>query len=597
MRTASLLVFATVGLRAQDTGPWIDRIYPLSGQRATEVAVELHGKRLDKAIGARFDTPGIEWVRTTSVSEKKVAGVIRVPASASLGPHIFHLDGAAGPTNSRLFNVTQFAVNLESEPNDTTAKAPEIRLESQSLQGYMTGLVDVDVFAFDARAGERWLFDLRSLEYGSHLECGMRLLDAQGRVVSENDDKDDYDESPLIEHTFASGGRHYLKLDQYRGPQGVSCSQNCGYSLEISRLPRITSMSPLGAGPGAAVRLKLGGSGLAGLTASRMVLARQAEHYRMTYPFTMPIRVTADPPATPAIPGRVSKSSGEGAVVDFTIPGSAPQGLWRVWVESEAGAAAAFNFEILRPGQGLRVSDGVLAKAGQEDRHPVEVRAGKPVRLWTLAAQLGLPLIDTVIDLHDASGKLVASHDDVMTGQGTPVGNPDSSLVYTPKESGTFTAVVRDRTGRGGPSFAYRLKVREEAAGFQILTSPENFSIVRGQQGELTLFLIREPGFEGEVPVRIENLPEGVTAAAGKFRADQAFGPSADGDNMIIPELIVKFNVTADAKPGTYDLRVLGAGGPDSRTVEAHTSLWIGPPRYRNDIRRPRPSVQLHVLP
>jgi hypothetical protein len=61
---------------------------------------------------------------------------------------------------------------------------------------------DIDVFAIKVNAGERWSFDLHSIEYGSSLECKMSMLDPKGRRIAYNDDRNDYDETPFIAHVF-----------------------------------------------------------------------------------------------------------------------------------------------------------------------------------------------------------------------------------------------------------------------------------------------------------------------------------------------------------------------------------------------------------
>lgn len=592
--------------------PWIDRIEPLSAQRGTTIRVELHGEHLKDLQSADFGTDSIQWLKTVETAEKRIVGEVRVSADAPLGPHGFYLRGKGAPSNARLFNVTQWPTIAEAEPNDRAAQAQRIELRPQSIQGYMKGLIDVDVYTFNARAGERWVFDLRSLEYGTHLESEMVLLDAAGKRAAENDDRDEFDESPLLEHTFSSSGRYYLKLDQYRGPQGVSCDDNCGYSLEISQLPLIRAVSPLGARLGTAVRFRLEGTAIESVTGIALSPARSAEHYRMTYPFTMPVRFGHDPRRsgdTLRITGRIVERSRDTAVAEVSIPADVPTGLWRASVTGPSGEAPAISLEIGDAPEldeqtassgdwrtGEFIVNGRLSRDGEEDRFTVVAEAGKPLRFWTLAAQLGLPEIDTVLELRDESGKIVSSHDDVMSGQGTPVGNPDSSLVYVPATSGKLTLSVRDRIARGGPGFVYRLHVKSEHPGFQLLTSPENFALRRGSSEKLTVFLIREPGFEGEVPVWFEGLPSGITAEKGTFRADQAFGPSADGDNMIIPEMSLSIAASAEVAPGEYPLRLVGRGGPGGRIVLAHTSLWIGPPRNRNDTRRPRPAVVANVI-
>ena len=139
------------------------------------------------------------------------------------------------------------------------------------------------------------------------------------------------------------------------------------------------------------------------------------------------------------------------------------------------------------------VINGSLDSEGEEDTYQIKAEAGKPLRIWTLASQLGLPYIDTVLELFDSENNIVAEHDDVITGQGTVIGNPDSSLVYVPKQDGPLKLVVRDRIGRGGPTFQYRLKIERARPGFQLLAQPENFTVPRGESAKLSALLIREP--------------------------------------------------------------------------------------------------------
>jgi hypothetical protein len=616
-RRAALLLAAAFTLGAQEAefrespGPWADRVYPLSVTRGATVEVEVHGRYLANTAGMAFDTKDIEWIETRSTSSAKVTGVLRVAPDAALGPHVLQLTGPDGPSNSRVINVTQFSAVLEAEPNDRRPQAQSIELRPQSIQGYLKGQADIDLYTFEARAGERWSFDLRSLEYGAHLECEMALLDAEGHEVAFNDDQDDYDETPLLEHVFERPGRYYLMIQQYRGPQGVDCGQNCGYSLEVSQLPRILALTPLGARTGSTVQVELSGHALDTVEEVWLTKVRGAEYYRMTYPFTMPIRFEADPEHArdiPRIPGRVLERDSGRAAVSLAIPPDAATGLWRLWARTPYGIAEGLNFEISGTPElyeaearaqtwrgGDLVVNGRLDREREEDIYLLQVEAGKPLLISTLATQLGLPFIDTVLELRDPGGRVIAEHDDIMTGQGTVIGNPDSSLYYVPEKSGPLELIVRDRTWRGGLTYSYRLRLSNRRPGFQLLSAPENFVVARGTSATLTVFLIPDPGFQGPVSVRVEGLPPGVQAPQGSFRADQAFRPSDDGDNILIPDLPLEFRIPASVPPGSYPIRILGQAEPGGEPVLAHTSLWIGPPRNRNDLRRPRPHVALTV--
>src|SRR5262249_203086 len=143
--------------------------------------------------------------------------------------------------------------------------------------------------------GERWVFDLRSIEDGSAVEARMILMDESGKQIAFNDDRDDYNENPLIEHTFSAAGVYYVKLDQYRGPRGFNFGKNCSYILRIAALPLIKRGYPMAVRSGSKAVMRLRGSGLDGIEKVYLTELRQAEYARMTYPYTMPIHFRPDP--------------------------------------------------------------------------------------------------------------------------------------------------------------------------------------------------------------------------------------------------------------------------------------------------------------
>ena len=575
MRPAALLLLS-IALHA---APHLSRVSPLGGQAGAIVDVEFLGENLTSLKSVRFDTPDIEWLGETAATATSVKGRIRIAPGTLLGPHLVQLISANGPTNSRLFNVNQFPSTTEVEPVQT------IELKPQVVHGYMQSLADQDFIKFTAKAGERWLFDLQSIERGGFLECSLSLSDGANRELAYNEDQDEYLETPRLSFTFPKDGEYTLKIDQYRGPQGTSCSKNCGYQLQISRLPVVTAMFPLGARPGAAYKVRIHGESLESTTSAYLQRVRAAEHYRLTFPFSMPVDGSdAVPPAIRsqrlhAQPGHVE--------ADFQIPATAAPGLWRLWLVTRHGIAEAMSLEIDPDSATI---DAALTTG--PNKHPVELKAGTPFHAWTLAAQLGLPAVDTVLELWSPAGKLLAEHDDLMTGQGTVIGNPDSSLYYLPAESGPATLTVRDRTNRTGPGFAYRLHQRAEAPSFQLLFEPEELSAAPGQEVEFEALLIKHPGFEKAVDVWVEGHPE----ARGQFRADQHFGPSGDGDNINIPIVNLKLRIPPDTPPGDYPIRLRARpAGPTGPTVDALSTLWIGPNGKRNDTRRPRPRPAVYI--
>jgi hypothetical protein len=475
------------------------------------------------------------------------------------------------------------------EPNDTRAGAQTIVLRPQVLHGYMKGLSDTDHFSFQAKQGERWLFDVQSIERGGFLESSLTLYDESGHELGFNEDQDEYLETPRLSAIFARDGRYTLKVDQYRGPQGVACGENCGYSMQISQLPVAEGVFPLGARPGTSYRARIHGEALQQVTGAYLQRARGAEHYRLTFPFSMPLD-GSDSDHMRIAATSIHNPSLRSVEASFEIPANAKPGLWRLWLQTPRGVAEAMSIEI--DADPLTI-DGLL-ETQPANSYPVALEAGKPFHAWTLATQLGLPAIDTVLELWSEDGKLLAEHDDLMTGQGTVIGNPDSSLYYKPQNSERAKLVVRDRTGRAGPSFAYRLHISSEEPSFQLITETEDLSMKN--EAMLEVLLIKQPGFEKAVEVWIGNLPAGMTATTGHFRADQHFGPSGDGDNINIPVVSLTIRAAGGVAAGEYPIRVLGrAADKTGPVVEAFATLCIGPAGKRNDTRRPLPAIGLHV--
>ena len=602
---APALVLVCVATAAEDPAdPWIDRIEPFGGQRGEVIEVALVGKNLSLPATLEFDDPHLSWEAVSLEDDGTLRGLVRADPAAPPGPHIATLSTSLGKSNSRLFYVDELPSSREVEPNDTLEAAQTIDLRPQVLHGGMHTLPDRDFFSFAARAGERWTFDVRSLEYGGFLENDLSLLDAAGNTVAFSDDRDDYLETPFLEHVFERSGRYFLKLDQYRGPQRVNCSRNCGYMLRIGDLPVVEAAYPLGARVGSSLEVSLRGRALDSVESAWLAPVRRAEYYRLTFPFTVPLRTDRRPDGL--IEGEVAGRGYGEATVQFAVPGDAWLGLWRLWVRSPGGISDSVSLEIsamdepdcrsISPLPEGAACNGVLEKPDEEDEYWLELSAGQPVVVTTLAAQLGMPRIDTVLELFDVEGNLVAEHDDLMTGQGTVIGNPDSMLRFRPEAAGRFRLLVRDRTGRGGPDMAYRLRIEEREPGFVLLSDPENLNVRPGETERVGVLMVPEPGFDEAVEVWLEDPPGGIASQPARFRAGQFFGPSGDGDNVVIPAAFLDIRVDSGLVPGDYPLQILGRAEGREETVTTLSTLWIGPPRKRNDVRRPVEGVRLTVL-
>jgi len=78
--------------------------------------------------------------------------------------------------------VEPWACCLEAEPNDQLAQAQPLTLP-QSVSGLLQREGDQDLYAFDAKAGESWIFETEAAQRGSPADTLIELLDAKGQPL------------------------------------------------------------------------------------------------------------------------------------------------------------------------------------------------------------------------------------------------------------------------------------------------------------------------------------------------------------------------------------------------------------------------------
>ncbi len=151
--------------------------------------------------------------------------------------------------DNRFSNFVPYAVNTlpectEIASNDTIKKAQKVSLPT-IVNGRIESSDDVDVFKFDAKAGEKIVAEVYARKLNSPLDSLLRLTDASGKVLLFNDDyvqkashlhKDvvgsvtHHADSYLLAD-LPKDGTYYLHLSDTTSHGGSSY----GYRLRISR--------------------------------------------------------------------------------------------------------------------------------------------------------------------------------------------------------------------------------------------------------------------------------------------------------------------------------------------------------------------------
>lgn len=164
------------------------------GSRYWEYAIEIHDRPFVTTISPACLPPGVPTkVRLIGFNLPADPFVtLTLPADAPDWQHWLQLPNLAGqPLNSVLVRPSALPVVHEaSTPNDTPAQAQAITMPA-AIAGVIERTDDVDYYAFQARKGQRFTFQIHARTLNSALDSMLRILNEKGETLAENDDASD----------------------------------------------------------------------------------------------------------------------------------------------------------------------------------------------------------------------------------------------------------------------------------------------------------------------------------------------------------------------------------------------------------------------
>ncbi len=143
------------------------------------------------------------------------------------------------------------------------------------------------------------------------------------------------------------------------------------------------------------------------------------------------------------------------------------------------------------------------------DVYSFYAKAGEKLVLEVFARRLGSPL-DSVLELCDSSGKVLATADDFEDlSCGLVTHHADSRLEFTPEKSGLYKVRIADSRGEGSASHAYRLSIAEPSPDFELRADPANINIRPHETVSLRVTAFRKDGMDAPIKLELKNLPAG----------------------------------------------------------------------------------------
>ena len=461
---------------------------------------------------------------------REVAGTITVPADMPEGLVRWQVANANGASETALFYVSRGHEITEHRSRDLPQRLDTLPV---AVSGRLSRLTEVDRYELQTEKDQLITVDLMARRLGSDINGVLQVKDASGTLIADFVDTAGLDGRLTF---FANAGTLYTisvnDLD-FRGDRAYT------YRLAFTTGPRVLGMLPAITQRGTSTTLEFFGPGLnSGTNIIESVRAEVAissdinqssQNYLLKTPAgEMPVQIPLS-----NLPEAVQAVHDTGNVVE----------------SQTVSAPAAVTGRFVGP--------------AKTHRYSWPVAMGER---WSLDVQARALLsdLDVALEVLDGEGKPVAENDDGSV-------NSDAALQFQAATSGTFTAIVRAiSVSAEAGNTTYRLQLARESADFSLATS-QMVSLPLGGKSEITIKANRTGGFDGEILLKSESLPEGVTAIgdwiipAGK--ADAKVSLESAKDAAVVAAMIRISGTT------TID------GVPISRTATAPASGVLNPLR------------------
>ena len=557
--------------------PTLNPPSPRVAVRGAKVRLVLTGVGVGKASDVFVGSPKIisTIVPAATPDPNRLDVDLDIAADAPPGGVIVSVLSRLGHSPGQVFLVTAEPDTAEVEPNDLLAQAKPAALPS-TVTGTIDRPGDVDLFRFDAKAGQALVFEPRDKPAGSLWMGALALLDSGGKVLAE---AVGLDGDPTLTHVAAADGPVLLRVaDALRGGSG-----NHPYRIAAGMAPFLESAFPLGVERGKTVDVAVKGLNL-GASASVPVTAgaEAAPGSFVGIPVGAlggPVLVVADGPqgveaegndspatanpiATPGgISGRIDRPAdldvfrfaarkGHRLIVEvfgrrlrspidpvIEILDAKGNPVPRAVLRPVAETAVAFRDHAstarairLTKWDDFAIGDYLLLGHELARLDLMPKNPDDDAVLWGIGGErvgflettpehhpLGQPIYKVEIHPPGATfpaGGVAPTVVNHRNDDGGPGFNKDARLTFDPPADGDYLARVEDVRGLGGEAFVYHLVVREPRPDFVASLSADSPNVPRGGTAILSANVGRIDGFDGPVDLAIEGLPPGVTASS-----------------------------------------------------------------------------------
>jgi len=434
---------------------------PMGGQAGQSVEVAITGENIEDVTELTFSSP--------KITAKPVAGAtnkftVSIAADAAVGVYDARVMSRLGMSSVRAFSVNKLPEVVRTKANNTLETALPLAVGS-ICNATMTKRA-VDFYSFQGVKDQAVAIDCAAVGIDSRLTPVLILADGKGADLKVNRT------GGMIDFTPPADGTYIIKVSDltYQG------GERHFYRLALQKgpaepQPQTQTVSAMSWPP----------EGLAAVAPAK----------------------ESEPQNKITLPCDIAGAFFPAADVD-TYEFTAKKGeTWWVEVASER--------------LGLNTDPFVLVQ---------QVKDGK---------------FSDVAELYDIAPPMkVTSNGYSYDGPPYDAGSPDVLGKFEVKEDGTYRLQVRDLFGgtRSDPHNLYRLLVRQAAPDFALAAWAVHMTLRNGdraslskpmalRQGDSRAFEVvvqRRDGFDGQIEIAMEGLPQGVSAAGLKIGKGKTYG-------------------------------------------------------------------------
>ncbi len=467
---------------------------PMGAKVGSLAEVTISGEHIEDADELTFSDRRITAARKLNAAGQPEANkyVVTIAADCPVGIHEARVMTRLGISSSRAFSIGTLDEAVQTKANTTLATAMELKVNS-ICNATMTQRA-VDHYVFEAMQGQRVIVDCATRGIDSKLDAVVIVADAAGRdLLVER-------RGGVVDFTVPADGKYVIKVHEltFKGGQAYY------YRLAVTELPvgapivRLPSTKPVNSFSWPPSGLK-----------EQAELAEIEPNNDRTKAQKI------------SLPCDIAGSFFPAADVDVFEFDAKKGDVW--WVE-----VASERF-------GLPTDPSILVQH--------VARNGDTEKLTDVAEFSDIP-----------SPVKVSSNGYAYDGPPYNAGSADILGKLEIKEDGLHRLQLSDLFGgtRNDPKNVYRLVIRKAAPDFAVVAWALHMELRNGDRnavskplalrGGATMALevvaIRRDGFDGDIDLAMEGLPEGVTASGLKIPTGQSRGVILITANQNAPRAI-----------------------------------------------------------